>query len=568
MKRCPECRRDYYDDTLFYCLDDGNALLEGPVTADEARTISMAAEGPPGEQKTKKLIEKESDPSDLQTDGGKRNKKTLDSKLKTGVIIAGLVGVISLGGYFAFLYWPQTAKPYEAKPYESVAILPFANESGDANFDYLSDGLSESLIDRLAQLPEIKVIARNSSFKYRGRDLDLKEVATALGVNTIVTGRVDQRGDNLSVRVEMTDVRDNRQLWGDSYSRKASDLQAVQGEIAQTVSEKLRLRLTGAQEQNLVKTATTNSEAYQVYLNGLFVSRTNLKNSLDYFIRATKLDSKFALAFYRVGWCYFYLGYNSEMDPKETNPLALAAAKRALELDDALAEAHSLMSSIKRSEWDWAGAEAESQRATDLAPNTALTHGIKANQLSELGRFEEALVESRRAQELDPLAIPNKIQEAGIFSKAGRFDEGIAKLQQIIKLDPNHSGAYIWLGYVYDAKGAYPEAVTAYQKGLEIYADNTGDKCYLGYALAKSGRRSEALAILNDLKNVTGYVSPTELAVLYVGLGDKDGAFNSLENALAKRDLQLQNLKTESHFNELRDDLRFKDLIRRVGLPE
>jgi serine/threonine-protein kinase len=481
-------------------------------------------------------------------------------------VIGLLLATVGLGYYFFAVKKAATNADVQ-KPLESIAVLPFTNESGDANFDYLSDGLSESVIDRLAQLPQIKVIARNSSFKYRGNDLDLQEIANALGVQAIVTGRVVQRGENLSVRVEMIDVRDNRQLWSDSYNRRATDVQAVQAEIAQTVSEKLRLRLTGAQEQQLAKAATANPEAYQLYLTGLFVAKTDLKKSLDYFTQATTLDPNFALAFYRLSWCYYYLGYNSVLDPKETTPKARAALQRALELDDTLAEAHLLMAEIKRKTGDQSGAESALNRVLELNPNTADAHGIKAEHFKKAGKIEEAVSESRLAQQLDPLAIPRKIQEGAIFYHARRFDEALTKFQQIVKLVPDQSGGRVWLGYAYAGKGMYREAIAEYQQSIKLGGDNTSDRCYLGYALAKSGKRDEAIATLDKLKTGKDYVSHAELAILYIGLGDKDAAFETLEKAYAEHDLQLQNLKSDPHFDDLHDDPRFLDLIRRIGLP-
>ena len=448
----------------------------------------------------------------------------------------------------------------------SIAVLPFENVSGSADLDYLSDGVSESVIDRLAQLPQIKVIARNSSFKYRGKDIDITEVANALGVRAVVIGKVTNNNGNLIIRTELIDVGDNRQLWSETYNRRMTDLQTVQGEIAQTVSEKLRLRLTGTQEQLLAKTATVSSDAYNLYLTGLFVAKTDMKKSLDYFTQATTLDPNFALAFYQVGSCNYYLGYNSVLDPKVTTPKARTALQRALDLDDSLAEAHFLMAQIRRNAGDVSGAEMETNRGLELNPNTADAHGIRAERFAKAGKIEEALSESRLAQQLDPLAINRKIQEGGILYHARRFDEAITKFQQIVNLAPDNSGGHAWLGYAYNGKGMYREAIAEFQQSIKL-GDNTSDQCYLGYALAKSDNRGDALVILDKLKTTKDYVSPSELAILYVGLGEKDAAFQSLEKAFTERDLQLQNLKSDPHFDDLHDDRRFTDLVRRVGLP-
>ena len=469
-------------------------------------------------------------------------------------------------GAIAYLIWRGRPLAPVATQIKSIAVLPLQNATGDANLDYLSDGVSESLLDKLSQLPQIKVIARSSSFKYRGENIDIQDVANKLGVQAIIMGRVMRRGDDLTIRVEVIDVHENKQLWGEEYTRKVADTLPVQQEIAQTISEKLRLKLTGAQEKQLAKRPTENPEAYQLYLTGLFVSRTNLKNSLDYFTQATILDPNFAVAFYRLSWCYFYLGYNSEVDPKETSPKARALLQRALQIDDSLAEAHSLMAAIKQSEWDWAGAENEITRVLELNPNTAVAHQLNANRLAKAGRIEEAVTESRLAQSLDPLEIPPKIQEGGIYYFARRFDEAIARFQQIVKLAPDSALAHGWLGYAYAAKGMYREAIMEYQQRTNRDGDSTSDQCYLGYALAKSEKRNEALALLNKLKTTKDYVSLAELAILYIGLGDKEKAFESLEKAYVAHDLQLQNLRADPHYDDLHADQRFQDLLRRIGV--
>ena len=285
--------------------------------------------------------------------------------------------------------------------------------------EYLSDGISESLINALSQLPELKVIARSSAFQYKGKEVDLQEAAKALGVQAIVTGRVVQRGDSLQVSAEMVDVRDKTQLWGEQYSRKSTDLQAVQEEIARAISEKLRLRLSGAEEQQLSKRATTNPQAYQLYLNGIFHRRKggfeNGRKALDYFNQAVALDPNFALAFTGVADAYRYLAANSVLDPKEAYPKAKAAAQKALELDDRLAEAHVALGMIKNDEWDWAGAEREFKRAIELNSNLAEAHFRYSQYLSQMGRHTEAMAEIKRAQELDPLRITLRGQEGVSF---------------------------------------------------------------------------------------------------------------------------------------------------------
>ncbi len=487
---------------------------------------------------------------------------------KRGALLVLATLLIAVAATFAYNYFARGGRTAIG----SIAVLPFTNTSGDANMEYLSDGISESLINALSQLPQLKVIARSSAFKYKGKEVDPQEVAKALGVQAVVTGRVVQRGDNLQISAEMVDVRDKTQLWGEQYSRKLTDVQAVQEEIARTISEKLRLRLSGAQEQQLAKRATANPEAYQLYLNGVFYRRKggleNGRKALDYYNQAVALDPNFALAWTGVADAYRYLQANGVLDPKEAHPKAKAAAQKALELDEGLAEAHVALGLIKMDEWDWAGAEHEFNRATELNPNLAEAHLRYSVYLTNVGRHTEALAEIKRAQELDPLRIVLRDQEGAALYFARRYDEAVQQLQNVIKLDPDDRFAHAYLGYTYEAKGMYAQAIAEYQKRIRIEGETTSTLCYLGYALAMSGKRSEAQAILDKLKTTKEYVSPAELAVLYFGLGDKEGALTSLERAYAAHDLQMQFLKIDPHYDSLRSDPRFQDLMRRVGLPQ
>ncbi|MEK6303754.1 MAG: protein kinase [Acidobacteriota bacterium] len=474
------------------------------------------------------------------------------------LIVAALVVAVAAVLYFAS----------GSGAINSVAVLPFDNASNDPNTEYLSDGISDSLINSLSKLPQLKVISRNSSFKYRGKEVDLQEVAKALGVQAIVTGRVMQVGDRLQVSAELADTRDKTQMWGEQYNRQATDLQAVQEEIARTISEKLRLRLTGAQEQQLRKRATGDSAAYQLYLNGLFYWRKggteNYRKALDYYNKAAALDPNFALAYTGVASVYNQLGGTD--DPKETVANAKAAIQRSLGLDETLAEAHGVLANIKLSEWDWPGAEIEYKRAIELNPNLAAAHGDYAVCLSTMGRQPEALTENKRAQELDPLRVSIRNGEGIILLNARRHDEAISQFQKVINMQPDYSQAHEYLGYTYAAKGMYAEAIAEYQKAISIEEDPTLIQAYLGYSYAMSGKRDEALNFLDKMKTTKEYVSPAELAILYAGLGDKEEAFAALERAYAEHDPQMQYLKVEAHYDSLRADPRFTDILRKVGL--
>jgi tetratricopeptide (TPR) repeat protein len=429
--------------------------------------------------------------------------------------------------------------------------------------------LSETLIDKLSELPQLKVIARNSSFKYRGSGLDLQDVAGKLGVRAIVTGRVARVGDSVNVRVEMVDAGENRQLWSEQYNRRASDLLSMQQEIAQAASDKLRLKLNGSQEQQLAKSDTVNPQAYELLLKGRYAfSRSgtdNLKKSIDYYEQAVSADPNYALAYAELSLKYYILTGQSAADPKVYMPKAESAARKALSLDDNLAEAHLAISRIYVARWQWQEGEAERKRAIELDPNNALAHDLYAQLLALLGRHDESIVQGRRARELDPLSAFTSGNLGFRLYFARRYDESIAELKKAHELDPDSDFVYNILGYSYAGKGEFKEAIAAYQEAVRLGDQSTSIQVYLGAAYAGAGERAKAQAILTRLQNTKEYVSQGELAALYTALGDKDAAFASLENAYQDHDLQLQFLKVDPSFDALRDDPRFADLLRRVG---
>jgi TolB-like protein/Flp pilus assembly protein TadD len=486
---------------------------------------------------------------------------------KRAIALLLVMLLLAIAGSVYFRYFAKSGQA----AIDSVAVLPFTNTGNDPNMEYVSDGISGSLINSLSQLPQLKVIAQSSTFKYKGKEIDPQEVANALGVQAIVTGRIVRLGDNLQISVELVNARNKTQMWGEQYNRKAADLQAVQGEIARTISEKLRVRLTGAQEQQLTKPATQNPDAYQLFLNGEFFRRKGRiedeRKALDYYNRAIALDPNFARAYVRLAEEYLLSANGSLSDPKDALARATEALRKALELDDTLAQAHAGLGRIKVFEWDWEGAEIEFKRALELNSNVERVHSQYSYYLSVMGRHSEALAEIKRAEELDPLNMYAKSDEGLALHSAYRFDEAIRQLQHVIELQPDFGFAHYVLGASYAMKGMYPEAIAEYQKFSSLDGETTENQIYLGYSYAMSGQREKALAILKNLKTTKDYVSPAELAILYTGLGDKQGAFQELERAYAVHDLQMQYLKVEPHYDSLRSDPRFKDLMRRVGLP-
>ncbi len=453
----------------------------------------------------------------------------------------------------------------------SLAVLPFENGSGDAGLDYLSDGMSESLINKLSELPQLKVIARNSSFKYHGPTVDLLDVANKLGVQAVVVGKVIKQGDQLAVMVELVDPRDNKQLWGEQYNRKLSDALAIQKEIAQTVSEHLRPRLSGAQAQQLAKGGTSSPQAYELLLRGKYLSEksgTQLQiKANDFYRQAIQADPNYALAYAQLAISYGVLASNGNIDPENALTLAEAAARKAVELDETLSEGHLALGSVFRKQWKWADAEHELTRAVELNPNLGAAHRAHARHLSVMGRHDEAVAEASRARELDPLSVTVNVYVSYAYLFARRFDEGIVAARKTLELDPNSDFAYLMLAYNCAGKGQYREAIESYKKAVEFGDASTGTQIYLGAAYALAGERKKAFEILQQVRSSKEYVSPGELSVLLGALGLKDEAFASLEKAFAVRDLQLATITGDPAFDPLRNDPRFADLVRRVGFP-
>lgn len=477
-------------------------------------------------------------------------------------LVAGILIAASAAGTFSYLNYFRSS----SKPITSIAVLPLVNESADQNMDYLSDGLSESLINSLSQLPQLKVIAKSSSFKYRGVTVDPPKVAAALGVEAILSGRVSQRGDNLLINVELVDARDNTHVWGEQYNRKATDLLQVQSEISREIATKLRLRLTGGEQQQLVKRQTVNPQAYEMLLKGRFYrskgGMENLKKAKEYFEQAIAVDPTYAHAYSELSEICAFLVTLSVLDPKDFMPKAEVAARKAMELDDSLAEAHLAMGGLRVLTWDWVSAERELKRAIELNPNLAQAHRRYAFYLNIRRRHDEALAEGHRARELDPLT-PN----FSWLTLQRRYDQALEGLKKALEMGQGNAFVYLQLGVSYAGKGQYPEAIAAYREAIRLGDDSPDTQILLGCAYAKAGERDQAQAILKRLNARREYVSPGALAVLYVALGDPERALELLERAYVEHDNQLHNLAVHPHLDPLRSDPRFQDLVRRVGLP-
>src|SRR5205807_1827693 len=458
---------------------------------------------------------------------------------------------------------------------DSIAVLPFQNRSTEPDSEYLSDGLAESLIYRLPQLPNLKVSPTSSVFHYKGKDIDPIKVGKELGVSAVLSGRITQRGDNLTISAELVDVRYGKLLWGEQYDRKTSELLATQREIAREIVDTLKLRVSG-QERGLAKHYTESNEAYQLYLKGRFYfnkrSQEGMQKSLEYFQQAIEKDPTFALAYSGAADTYDLLATpdaGGAMAPDEALPKGKKAALKAIELDETLAEPHVSLAHVKYYyDRDWPGAEREFKRAIELNPNYPQAHHWYAIYLVWSGRTNEGLAEIRRAQELDPLSLPISMTLGWLLCDAGRMDEGIEELRKTLEMDPAFVVAHHRLALCYERKGAYDGAIAEYQKVIDLGAKVLGT-AGLGQAYAMAGKRSEAQKELAELQELSKHrhAWPSLFAVIYAALGDKDQAFAWLDKSIDEHDLVTARLKVDARFDNLRSDPRFAEMVKRVGLP-
>ncbi|MEK6337552.1 MAG: tetratricopeptide repeat protein, partial [Acidobacteriota bacterium] len=458
---------------------------------------------------------------------------------------------------------------------ESIAVLPFVNQNNDPNVEYLSDGLTESIINSLAQLPNLKVTPRSSAFRYKGKETDPLSAGKELGVRAVLTGRLLQRGDDLLVSAELIDVRDNKQLWGQQYQRKISDLLAVQNDIARDISSNLRPTLSGVEVNKLKKRYTDNPEAYQLFLKGhyfwLKFTPADHKRAKEYFDQAIAIDPTFALAYVGLSETYGASATNGWISPRDGYPKAKAAAMKALQLDDSLAESHYAAGGILMFyDLDWATAEQEYKRAIELNPGLELTYELYSYLLLGLGRADEGIAMAKRGLQIAPLSVVLADDLASAYYIARRYDEAIQQYQKSVEVDPNHYGGVLGLGQVYEVKGMHEEAIRELQKAIVIGGRTSGALVMLGHAYASSGKQAEAQKIVDELNEMAkqSYVSPYDLAILYVGLGDKERALEQLNKAYEDRAGWIIYLKVEPLLDPLRSEPRFAEIVSRVKFPQ
>jgi TolB-like protein/Tfp pilus assembly protein PilF len=460
----------------------------------------------------------------------------------------------------------------------SIAVLPFQNSSADPDADYLSDGLAESLNYRLSQLPNLKVSPTSSVMRYKGKQSDVNAIASELGVGAVMTGRIAQRGDNLTISVELVDVRNKQLLWGEQYARKMSDLLTTQREIATEIVQKLRVRISGDNEKGLTKHYTENNDAYQLYLKGRFYwNRRTVEDdlkSLEYFHKAVEADPKFALAYVGISDARLMLGIPDALagsvSPAETLGPARAAVERALELDPTLAEAYASRGHVRWKQLDWTGAESDFKRSIELNPNYSYSHLFYSLFLTFNGRMEEGLNESRRSVELDPFSVPINSNLAVVYYLARRPDDAIEAGRRAVELDSGIPIGHQRLGWAYEQKGMFPEAIAEFQAAVSQSNHVPLAVASLAHAYAISGNKAEAKRLFAELeqKSKKQFISPYLLAIIQVGLDQKQRAIELLEDAYTVNSIDLVQAKVDPKLDPLRGDPRFQELIKKIGFPE
>ena len=488
--------------------------------------------------------------------------------------IAALVAMVllTIAALSVWYYFHRQNAGGAINSIESIAVMPFVNANNDPNSEYFSDGMTESIINSLSQLPGKKILARTTVFRYKGRDLELRKIGNELGVDALLTGRVTQGGDTLTIQAELVRVADGYQLWGGRYNRKLADVFSVQNEIANEISETLRLKLSSDEQKRVTKNYTDNVEAYQLYLKGRFesnkVTPDGMKKGIEYFNRAIAVDPTYALAYAGLAKLYG-LQTHVWVLPKEGYPKSKWAAEKAVQLDDTVAEAHEALGAVKLYyDWDFPAAEREFKRAIELKPSYSDVHSNYSGYFKAMRRYPEEIAEAKRGQELDPLSAFSNMELGEAFYQARRYDEAIEQIRKTLELDPHFFIAYHVRARAYEQKKMYAEAIADCQEWARIFPDDPIALATLAHVYATMGKRREAEEIIKKLQEISRqrYFSPYWIAVAYAGLGDNDQAFQYFEKAFEDRYFIMIWINSDPRFDNLRSDPRFADLVRRIGL--
>jgi TolB-like protein/Tfp pilus assembly protein PilF len=452
--------------------------------------------------------------------------------------------------------------------------LPFENATRDPEHEYLSDGIASSLINTLATVPKLRVIAQSTVFRYKGRPIDPQAVGRELNVRSVLTGRIMQSGGSLRIGTELVDVPTGSQLWGAQYDRKPGDIFAIQDEISNEISEKLRLKLTRAEKKRLTKRQTDDAEAYRLYLKGRHHwnrwTEDGFYKAIEYFQQAVEKDPAYALAYTGIADSYVLLGWNSYLPPKDAFPKARVAAMAALRLDPELGEAHSPQAAVLwLYDWQWPEAQMEFKRSLALNPAHPTASHWYAECLMTMGRHSEAIARMKSSQDLDPLSLIISVAIGWAFYMAGQYEAAIEQLHRTVEMDPNYPVTYWILGLTLRKIGRHELAIAEGEKGVKLSGGSALMRAALAQTLATADRRKDALQILDDLTTLSKekYVSPYFFAGIHVGLGEDDRAIEYLEKSYEEHSHWLIYLHIDPSMDRMRSNPRFQDLLRRIGLP-
>ena len=585
MKKCPQCSREY-DNSMSFCLDDGAELLYGPASgeallpaADEPATAILHETAPSGENPTRSRINTTQETAILPDVGRQSFAQTASLKKPLVAAILAILLLVVLGvGSYSYLGRGTT------KQIESIAVMPFVNGSGNPDVEYLSDGMTETLISSLSQLPNLNVKGRSSVFRYKGRELDAKTVGKELGVQAVLLGRVIQRGELLTLSLELLDAATENVIWSGKYDRKQADIVTLQAEIARDVSNKLKARISGADTAKVQKEYTADAEAYKLYLQGRFYwnkrTEADLKKSVEYFDQAIERDPGYALAYSGLGAAYQVMpGYTLDPPPKVVFPKAREASLKALEIDPMLAEPHATLAvALHEYEWKHSEAEVEYKRAIELDPAYPSGHQWYGNFLLDMGRFQEGTAELKLALELDQFSPIINANLGRAYRSDHRYDDSIAQYLKTLEILPNFRIAEMHLNETYLSKGMYEEVIERYRQSmlkaglLKDQVDKEISELQAAYHTSggkgfwQKGIEREIL----DAKADGREPDPYTLAVCQLGAGNKEQALDSLEKALALGPdiTNILWLKAEPNWDPLRTEPRFKEILRKLGLPE
>jgi TolB-like protein/tetratricopeptide (TPR) repeat protein len=489
-------------------------------------------------------------------------------KPRTAVLAAAMLaaGAIGTGLYL------KIAR--DAGRIDSIAVLPLEIRSADPDAEYMSDGITESVNNSLARLPALKVIPHSIANHYKGMATEIKTIGRTLGVRAVLTGRIAQHGDDLTIGVELDDVAKGKQLWGGQYHRKVAELLAVQTDIARDVSQQLGPQVSPADRQLMTRGSTENPEAYQLYLKGRYhtskFTKDEFAKGIDYFHQAIAKDPNYGLAY--GGLAYYYILQDDwYLSPGESASRAREAANKALKIDESNAEAHLALALVLHwYEWDWAAAEREFQRAIALSPKSSDAYSLYSWFLADMGRKDEAIAMGAQAQRADPLSLIGSLTPGSLSVFTRQWDLAIEQLRSAIDLDKTYWIDHCFLGRAYEQKGQMAQAMAAFQEALKLDPEHSEIWSALGHAYAISGKKTEARKTLDHLTELatTSYVAPYNVAVIYAGLGEKDDAFAWLERAFKDRGYYLPvYLTTDARLDDLHADPRFTSLRQRIGLP-